>query len=270
MEDLDPPRTVKGAADDILRTLESLGLLWDGAVLYQSRRHHRYEAALEQLREKNLLFPCTCSRSEIVASAPHFGQDGPIYPGTCRKDIPRGRRPAAVRIKVPEKSICVSDGVFGALAQGLAESVGDFVLRRADGVHAYQLAVIVDDAESGVNQVVRGADLLCSTPRQVFLQSCLGLSVPQYFHLPLALSADGRKMSKRDGGISTTPLDGALLERTLRFLGQKVPVELRGAPSLEVMDWACGHFDPKRIPRESRMPGYPEREGSDKESCGLD
>ncbi|BCR06512.1 glutamyl-Q tRNA(Asp) synthetase [Desulfuromonas versatilis] len=254
MEDLDLPRVVPGAADAILRTLEGLGFEWDGEVVYQSRRTSAYEAALERLRAKHLVFDCACSRKEVTASAPHVGEEGPIYPGTCRDGLPPGRRPRALRFRVPEQAVCFTDGLFGPLEQHLADGVGDFVLRRADGLFAYQLAVVVDDAEAGVNQVVRGADLLWSTPRQICLHGCLDNPVPRYLHLPLALAADGEKISKRHGQLELPPFGqgGALLQAVLSFLGQPVPAALAGAPAREVLAWGSAYFDPARIPAASR------------------
>jgi glutamyl-Q tRNA(Asp) synthetase len=256
IEDLDTPRVMAGAADEIQRTLERLGLAWDGEVLFQSRRLYRYELALEQLRHKGLLFACGCSRREILASAPHAGEEGPIYPGTCRSGLNEGSRPSSLRLRVFEKQICFMDGVFGRREQCLKSAVGDFVLRRADGLFAYQLAVVVDDAESGVNQVVRGEDLLLSTPRQIYLQSCLGYPVPVYIHLPLVLTPDGEKVSKRHGTV--TAMDkiegGTLLWRALRFLGQPVPVELLRAPATEVLSWGVGHFALDLIPQNQPYP----------------
>lgn len=250
MEDLDTPRVVPGAADDILRTLEALELAWDGEVLWQSRRTAAYEDALDCLREKGLIFACGCSRQEILASAPHPGEDGTVYPGTCRAGLAAGRRPRALRIRVPDEVIRFADGLCGPAQQCLASAVGDFVLRRADGLFAYQLAVVVDDAESGVNQVVRGADLLTSTPRQIFLHTCLGNPLPHYVHLPLALAANGEKLSKRHGSVAIgSPLEGgAWLWRALHFLGQDVPSELRFASCRDVLEWGVKNFALHRVP----------------------
>ncbi len=252
IEDLDRPRVVPGAADEILRTLEDCGMEWDGPVLYQSCRTARYEAALERLRGAGLIFVCGCSRKEVLASAPHVGEEGPLYPGTCRERIVSGRRPRALRIRVPKDLFCYVDGVFGPREQRLSAAVGDFVLRRADGLFAYQLAVVVDDAECGVTQVVRGADLLSSTPRQIFLQTCLGYPVPDYIHLPLALAADGCKISKRDGAAAAA---GEELWRALRFLGQPVPKSLCGAPPVEVVAWGVEYFRLERVPTASAAVG---------------
>jgi glutamyl-Q tRNA(Asp) synthetase len=251
MEDLDAPRVVPGAADDILRTLESFGLEWDGPVVWQSRRGDAYAQALECLRTKGLVFDCGCSRKEVLASAPHQGEEGPVYPGTCRKGLAPGRVPRALRLKVPDQGMhCFVDGVFGRCEQHLADAVGDFVLRRADGVYAYQLAVVVDDAAAGVTQVVRGADLLGSTPRQIYLQQCLGYCVPRYYHLPLVLSADGEKISKRHGAVSvgqgTDP--SLMLCRVLRFLGQDLPPHCEKKTPQEILEWATTHFDIRKTP----------------------
>jgi glutamyl-Q tRNA(Asp) synthetase len=249
MDDLDAPRVVPGAADDILRTLEALGFAWDGAVTWQSRRQQAYQAALAQLSEQGLVYPCACSRREIFASAPHPGEEGPVYPGTCRPGLATGRAARALRLRVPERTVRFVDGIFGGQEQKLASEVGDFVLRRADGLYAYQLAVVVDDAANGVNQVVRGADLLASTPRQILLLENLGLPIPGYLHLPLAVSADGSKISKRHGR-HDDPLasGGEMLARALRWLGQPVPAELCGAPPAELLAWGCVAFDATAVP----------------------
>jgi len=255
MEDLDQPRVVPGAAEEILRTLEALGFRWDGTVLWQSRRLERYEAALGELVVRGLVYDCGCSRKEILASAPHPGEEGPVYPGTCRQGLPPGRLPRAQRLKSGTGTICFSDGVFGAQEQHLGTAVGDFVLRRADGIFAYQLAVVVDDADSGVNQVVRGADLLASTPRQIYLYGCLGLPVPHYLHLPLAIDREGRKISKRDAPHSFEPARGGLwLASALRFLGQELPAELSAAPAPEVLKWGVENFNPALIPGGAAPP----------------
>ena len=250
MEDLDTPRVVPGAADEILHTLEGLGLHWDGEIIWQSRRGEAYRAAVEALRDRGLLFDCTCSRKEILLSAPHPGEEGPVYPGTCRSGLPIGRKPRALRIIVPDRQVCFTDGVFGPVQQVLTEAVGDFVLRRADGMFAYQLAVVVDDAASGVNQVVRGADLLSSTPRQIFLHACLGTPIPDYIHLPLLTDRQGKKISKRHGvgGFKPGIDSSALIVRALRLLGQVVPEAFDQSPPDEILEWACMNIDRKRIP----------------------
>lgn len=220
MEDLDRTREVPGARDAILRTLDAFGFAWDRPVLYQSTRTDAYAEALEQLRGDGLVFPCACSRSEITALG-HEGQEGPIYPGTCRAGLPPGRRARSLRVRAQSGPIAFRDRIQGKLTQDLAREVGDFVLKRADGIHAYQLAVVVDDASQGVTHVVRGADLMPSTPRQIFLQQALQLTIPVYAHLPLAVDPEGRKLSKSDAAAPVDPRNPlpALLQ-AWRFLVQ--------------------------------------------------
>ena len=214
IEDLDQPRVQPGAADDILRTLERLGLYWDGEVIFQSRRAPVYEEALSRLRDTYL---CSCSRREIADSAVSLAADGAqVYPGTCRAGLAPGRAARSLRVRVAG-SVSFLDRVQGRLAQDLAREVGDFVLRRADGQFAYQLAVVVDDAAQEVSDVVRGADLLDSTPRQIYLQRLLGFPTPRYLHVPVALDAAGDKLSKHAGA---RPIGKDDLQRALRFLGQ--------------------------------------------------
>lgn len=215
IEDLDPPREQPGAADDILRTLERLGLYWDGEVIFQRSRTALYQKSLENLRE--FTYWCGCTRREVADSSLGLAADGAqIYPGTCRNGLPPGRPPRALRLKV-SGSIDFLDRVQGPQRQNLENDVGDFVLLRADGQFAYQLAVVVDDAEQGVTDVVRGADLLGSTARQIFLQRRLGLATPRYLHVPAALDAAGEKLSKQTGA---GPVSDADLRRALAFLGQ--------------------------------------------------
>ena len=257
IDDLDTPRVVPGAADAILQSLEALGLNWDGDVVWQSRRQEAYREALARLEARGLVYACGCSRREILASAPHPGEEGPIYPGTCRNGLPPGRHPRAERVRVAAAPVCFRDGIFGPQEQHLADAVGDFVLRRADGIFAYQLATVVDDAAAGVNQVVRGADLLGSTPRQIYLHACLGSSIPQYVHLPLALGEDGEKLSKRHvcGGKDVRVAGGRWVGAVLEFLGQSPPPALRGAPAREVLAWGIDSFALDRVPTSARRPG---------------
>jgi len=257
VEDLDAPRIVAGMTDDILRTLEMLGFRWDGEILFQSRRGEVYREALDRLLRDGAAYPCGCSRAEIarIATAPHPGEEGPVYPGLCRDGLAEGKSARAVRVRVSDEPIVFHDGVMGTVSQDLSAAGGDFVVKRADGPFAYQLAVVVDDAQSGVNQVVRGADLLCSTPRQILLQRLLGFPTPSYVHLPLVTGPCGAKLSKRDNAVSlASGRDLAreghiLLFDALRFLGQDPPPSLRGAPCGEVLDWAVAHYSPDSIPR---------------------
>ncbi len=196
IEDLDPPREVSGAADDILRTLDSFGLHWDGEVMYQSRRCETYEAALAQLKDAGVLYPCACTRREIADSSVS-GLEGPVYPGTCRAGLAPGRVARAWRVRTDNRAIEFEDGLQGVIRSALEDDIGDFVVQRADGFFAYQLAVVVDDAAQGISEIVRGADLLDSTPRQIHLQRLLGLPTPGYLHLPIVLNANGEKLSKQ-------------------------------------------------------------------------
>jgi len=254
IEDLDPPRVVPGAADAILRSLEAFGFEWDGPVLYQSTRSEFYAAALASLRQRGLVFDCGCSRQEILASAPHPGEEGPRYPGTCRNGLPPGRRPRAERLRVPDGIIGFDDGLFGCQEQHLADTIGDFVLRRADGLYSYQLAVVVDDFATGVNQVVRGADLLGSTVRQIYLHTCLDQPPPHYLHLPLVLAPDGEKMSKRHGAydLDAGGVSAAPLLRALRFLGQQLPAELEQSAPRDILLAAVAGFNLQLVPRYVR------------------
>lgn len=258
IEDLDAPRVVPGAAEDFFRTLEALGFTWDGEVVWQSRRAEAYREALEKLERLGYAYPCGCTRAEIAraSSAPHDGDEGPVYPGTCRGGLSPGKGVRAVRVRVGEEPLAFRDAILGPVEANLAATSGDFVVKRADGPFAYQLAVVVDDAASGVTQVVRGADLLGSTPRQIHLQNLLGLPTPAYAHLPLVTGPGGAKLSKRNCAVSlATGQDlarqgGALLLAALRFLGQYPPPDLHRAPPQEVLAWAASHFDPARVPRE--------------------
>jgi glutamyl-Q tRNA(Asp) synthetase len=254
MEDIDPPREVPGAAADILRTLERLGLHWDGPVMYQSARRSAYEAALEKLRREGVLYACSCTRQEIADSSLH-GIDGPVYPGTCRAGIPPGRRERALRVRTNDDVLSFADRWQGRVACRLQHEMGDFVVRRADGFIAYQLAVVVDDAAQGVTEVVRGADLLLSTPRQLYLQQCLGIISPQYAHLPVAVNAAGEKLSKQtraESMASAPPLP--LLRRVLLFLGQEAPPELTEGNIESFWRYAVEQWRPERVPRVRSLP----------------
>ncbi|MGA7828776.1 MAG: tRNA glutamyl-Q(34) synthetase GluQRS [Geobacteraceae bacterium] len=257
IEDLDTPRVIPGVADDMLRTLDTLGFQWDGEVIWQSRRSEAYAVALERLLESASAYPCGCSRAEIarIATAPHPDDEGPVYPGLCRDGLPPGKSPRSVRVRVTDEPICFKDGLLEQVCQDLAATGGDFVVKRADGLYAYQLAVVVDDAESGVNQVVRGADLLSSTPRQIHLQRLLGYPEPDYFHFPLVTDPDGAKLSKRDNAVSLAASRDLereghlLLFDSLRFLGQNPPIFLRDSSCPEILSWAVQNFSLDAVPR---------------------
>lgn len=204
IEDLDPARTKQEYADSIMRDLTSLGFEWEGEVVYQSKRTQAYEDALEVLRAKDLIYPCFCSRADLhAADAPHFG-DEVVYQGTCRNLSTTERReraqtrPPAQRVRVEDAPISFTDSFQGEQSFNLAQSSGDFIVQRSDGVFAYQLAVVVDDAAMGITSVVRGADLLTSTPRQIYLQDVLGLEHLEYAHLPLLVDGQGTRLAKRN------------------------------------------------------------------------
>jgi glutamyl-Q tRNA(Asp) synthetase len=254
MEDLDAPREQPGAAEAILRTLEACGIRWDGEPMYQSRRGEAYRAALARLEAPGPVYACGCSRREIADSG--LGPDGAlIYPGTCRHGLAPGKAAGAKRVRVDESVIEFEDAVQGNMRQNLAAEVGDFVLLRADGLYAYQLAVVVDDAEQGITDVVRGADLLASTPRQIYLQRLLGLATPRYLHLPVAVNAAGEKLSKQTRAAPVNARDPVpALAQIMEFLGQAPPPELRRAPLAEFWHWALAHWDARRIPRRRSLP----------------
>ncbi len=259
MEDLDTPRVVPGMADDMFRTLETLGFAWDGDVMWQSHRSEAYGAALERLLDSGDAYPCGCSRAEIAraASAPHDGEGEVAYPNICRDGLPPGKEPRSYRVKVGAEPIVVHDLVMGEKRYDLARICGDFVVKRADGLFAYQLAVVVDDADQGATQVVRGADLLSSTPRQILLQRFLGYETPAYAHLPLVTAPGGGKLSKRDNAVSLAAgrdlaADGGrLIIAALRFLGQCPPESLAGASGREILAWSAAHFDLSLVPTAS-------------------
>jgi glutamyl-Q tRNA(Asp) synthetase len=243
MEDLDRPREVKGAAGGILRTLEAFGFEWSDEVMYQSQRSEAYETALETLKNQGVIYPCTCSRKEISDSAIANGIEGAIYPKTCLKHALKTNIHAAYRAIVLDKNITFKDAIQGEITQNLARDVGDFILKRADGLFAYQLAVVVDDVAQGVTHVVRGADLLDSTPRQIYLQQLLGLVTPHYAHVPLAVNAQGEKLGKQT---LAEPISMNLPEHqlfdALNFLGQNPPVEIKNAALDEVWRWAIANW----------------------------
>ena len=213
LEDLDPDRCRPEFCDQVMGDLDWLGLDWDGQPIYQSRRTQAYAAAFHALEERGLVYPCFCTRAQrLAASAPHRSDRAALYSGRCRHLAPEARaalsarRVPAWRIQVPEETVSFRDKLQGDCAQNLAAECGDFILRRSDGVYAYQLAVVVDDAFQGVTQVVRGSDLLDSAPRQLWLQSKLGLPHPEYGHVPLLLSPDGRRLAKRDRDLELSQL----------------------------------------------------------------
>ncbi len=256
LEDLDPDRCRQEYCDQVMRDLEWLGLDWDGEPVYQSRRTEAYAEAFRSLEAQGLIYPCYCTRAErLAASAPHRSDGLQVYDGRCarlteerRRELEQTRRPAW-RVKVPEKSIAFCDLLQGKYCEDLKKDCGDFIVRRSDGVYAYQLAVVVDDAMMGVTQVVRGSDLLSSTPRQLWLQEALGLPHPEYGHLPLLLSPEGRRLAKRDRDLELGELQSRYTAREIvgrlayaaRLIDRPQPITPRELVPL---------FDWKKLPRE--------------------
>jgi len=242
MEDLDRPRVKSDASDRILAQLDAAGLHWDGEVAWQSRRLELYRQALDRLSEMDATYWCACTRKEIADSA--IGPDSAgVYAGTCRGGFARGKSPRAIRVRTKPEAIHFEDRLQGHIEQSVESEVGDFVVFRADGTFAYQLAVVVDDAEQGVTDVVRGADLIDSTPRQIHLQRLLGLPTPRYLHVPVAVSAAGEKLSKQKDAAEGSARD---LRAALAFLGHAAPAEVAGD---ELLEWARGAWNPGAIPR---------------------
>ena len=244
IEDIDPPREVPGAAQAQLDTLAAFGLHHDGEVAYQSRRGHLYQAALDRLLADGAAFECHCSRSALATAG-----------GIHRRCVPRHRRPdPAIRLRVPDGcAIAFDDAIHGRVAQRVDLAVGDFVLRRSDGLWAYQLAVVVDDADQGITDVVRGADLLDSTPRQVLLQHALGLPTPRHAHLPLLLGADGRKLSKSEAALPVSANDPlATLQMLWDCLGQPPLPGDAACSAAEFLRAAVAGFRLDRVPLQAQ------------------
>ncbi len=244
MEDIDEPRCIPGAGQEILRTLEAFGFQWHGPVIYQSQRHEAYRATLDQLIAQQDAYPCACTRSQIKIIG-----DGP-YPGTCRQGL-NGKAPRAWRLRVPNEILEFQDRLQGPYAENLETNCGDFVLLRADGLYAYQLAVVVDDEAQGVTHIVRGADLLDSTPRQILLQRRLGYRQPAYLHVPVAVDRNGDKLSKQTRAPAINGDEAPeLLRQALRFLGQPAPqLSLN-----ELWAWAKEHWQLDALPPARSRP----------------
>lgn len=246
IENIDPPREVQGAADAILRELERLGLFWDGPVCYQHDRREAHLAARDELIAKGLAYHCRCSRRQIGQGA---------YPGTCRELHLRQNTTATLRLRATNTPISIVDSLHGEVVETLTETCGDYVVWRVEDWPAYHLAVVVDDAWHGITEVVRGADLLDSSPRQRYLQRCLGLAEPRYCHFPLALDVDGAKLSKQT---LAYPVSGqaasAVITAALGFMGHPPPGALMGAPPAELLAWARSAWSLARVPLNARQP----------------
>jgi glutamyl-Q tRNA(Asp) synthetase len=265
IEDVDRPRSRPGAEAAILATLEKYGFTWDGEVSRQSERSEHYAAALERLRANGHIYECACSRRELETAAMGPGGER-VYPGTCRNGIPADRRarPArAWRVRVGSACVHFDDRLQGRLTQDLARDVGDFVVLRADGLHAYQLAVVVDDALQQITHVVRGADLLASTPRQIHLQGLLGYPPLSYLHVPVAVNAAGEKLSKQTGAAALPEDPLPALAAAWRLLGQRAPDEAHApACPADFWSWAIAAWDPARLPPATLLPAPPPFEGA--------
>ena len=252
IEDVDTTRCKPHFSDEILSTLNAFGLKWDGDVMVQSQRTARYQSALSTLIDNKLTYACACSRKEISDSA-LSGVEGPVYPGTCReKNLPALNN--AIRVRTAPGEIQFTDRVQGECTQWLDRDIGDFVLKRRDGLFAYQLAVVVDDADQGVTHVVRGADLLDSTARQIHLQRLLALPTPSYLHLPVVVNEAGQKLSKQTLAPAIGAGDACVwLRKALIHLGQPLP-EPSPAPPAGWIEVATKHWNPDAIPKRRMRP----------------
>ena len=261
IEDLDKPRCPKRLCDAAARDLAWLGFVWDEPPLFQSERTEIYRHDFDALCEKGLVYPCFCTRAQLhAADAPNRGDDVPVYPGTCAHLSPeeiaeklKVRRPA-YRLRVPDETVAVLDRHYGLYRENLARDCGDFILRRSDGLFGYQLAVVVDDALSGVNEIVRGHDILSSTPRQIYLQRLLGFETPEYAHIPLLEDAQGRRLAKRDGDTDLTTLAKRFSrEEILGMLAFSAGILNENRPA--AMDELIDAFDWKNVKTEDmRLP----------------
>lgn len=245
IDDVDKTRARPGADTRILRQLENLGLHWDGDIMYQSQRDRFYQSALDSLDQKNLLYACQCSRKQ-VGQLP--------YPGTCREAALEFSPGCALRVKTNNAEITITDKLQGNISSQLQHEFGDFIVRRADDLFAYHLAVVVDDAELEVTEVVRGADLLDTTAAQVYLQQLLHFDTPHYLHLPVALDQQGKKLSKSGQAVAVTGQPAqVLIIKALSFLGQVLPDHVHDADRDELLAWAIEHWDTSLIPRRTTI-----------------
>jgi len=244
IEDVDITRKIEGADVDILNTLEAFGFEWQGDIVYQSERSEYYQQALDQLITQSLVFPCICSRKQLAES------NSDVYPGTCRDRKLPEKNQHALRLQAKDISIKFNDTVMGAQSQNIKQQCGDFIIRRRDNLFAYQLAVVVDDALQNITEIVRGADLLDSTARQIYLQQLLHYPTPDYCHLPLAIDATGNKISKSEGAvkIDINNKEKSLIS-ALNFLGQQAPAELVKSNINDIWKWAIDNWDIDQVPK---------------------
>ena len=252
IEDVDIPRNVDGAADNILFTLEAFGFEWDKQVEYQSDRFNHYQQVLQSLFDQRLCYACGCSRRTLREANAESGSLGLIYPGICRNKK-LNQSDHSIRINTSGSSpVNYIDQIYGAVEFDIEKQLGDFVLRRADGIYAYHLAVVIDDERQAINQIVRGADLLEATCLHLFLQGLLGYRTPQYLHVPLVRNAQGDKLSKQTGAQAIDCLDkNNLLIEALKTLGQVVETRLTNAPAREILESAIENWDYLNIPKPS-------------------
>lgn len=248
IEDIDPPREIPTASEKIIATLRAHGFEWTGPVWYQSDTP--FDAALTSLLDKSQAFWCTCSRKQVQAKARLTGAIGAIYPGTCRHAqlTENGRDQRALRVRVADTTITFDDALYGHLECALATQIGDFIVRRSDGLVAYVLAVVLDDHRQGITEVVRGVDLLEFTPAQIFLQRILGLDTPKYLHIPVAVNSSGVKLSKQTGAApvdDTKPAQN--LVGCLEFLNQNPPASLASESPTEIWKWAQANWSLRRL-----------------------
>lgn len=248
MEDVDITRRLEGADTDILHTLESFGFEWDGEIIYQSRQTEYYQQALAQLVSESMIFACTCSRKKLAET------NSNIYAGFCRSAHLPVKNDHALRVLADEVNIAFNDSVMGRQSQNIAQQCGDFIIRRRDNLFAYQLAVVVDDARQNITEIVRGADLLDSTARQIYLQQLLGYPTPEYCHLPLAVDIHGNKISKSEGAAKIALKNkGRSLIDALNFLGQQAPADLAASDIDDIWRWAIDNWNITRVPKEIKL-----------------
>jgi len=252
IEDVDEPRSRAHAATEILATLEVYGFEWDGEVVYQSAREAIYQSALDRLVANGEAYACICTRRELEA-APYGAGGERVYPGTCRSGIASDSQPRAWRLRVTDEAIAFRDRLQGAREQRLEREIGDFIIKRADGMFAYQLAVVVDDAAQGITHVVRGADLLASTSRQIWLQRRLNLPTPSYLHHPVAILKNGEKLSKQTGAAPLAAQPLPLLLAAWEFLGQPEPPALPDSLA-DFWRWAQRMWAPTNLPPVTMLP----------------
>jgi len=252
IDDIDSTRTIKHADTHIIKTLENYGFEWHGEIYYQSKNIPLYQEALTQLIDQALVFPCLCSRKLLAEQSQLMSND--IYPGTCRSRRLPETAEHSLRLRGDDCSITFQDKVMGRQNQNIRTDCGDFIIKRRDGLFAYQLAIVVDDAEQNITEIVRGGDLLDSTPRQIYLQQLLGYSCPDYLHLPIAVDADGQKLSKSTGTASIEAVSPSKnLVHALAFLGQKPPTELEQSKISEIWIWAIQHWNIETIPSKKTI-----------------